>query len=286
MAPFRDITTKESGLYETCARHTAKRVSRTLQTAYYCDECTNKLTVECFNNRAPVYHGETINGFCGLCNRRLEVTMRQWFVCGPCWSVVLAYQKSMAATAYLHNWWTTKIAPKVPNLVLAESEPVRLAPYARSAESKKQKAGSLTALDFLVSDVASRPPKAIFHIEQKTGPGSIDEIKEFQLDVNDINDIVGAMNFTKTPSYVIHVQTIQKYELPTKESVAVGMWWTDPYLIKKNLKRIGSRTDESKKAIFFKPSAFQKIDTFLDELKSKGYEKLAAEMAANPIELW
>jgi hypothetical protein len=286
MAAFRDITDKESGLYETCARHTARQTSRLLQSAYYCDECAQRLTGECFNRRAPVYHGDTLKGFCGLCNCLKDVTLRQWFVCGPCWNVVLAYQKSMAATAHLHSWWKDNIAPNMQHLSLIESEPVRLAPYARVGPNKREKAQTLENLDFIVADNALKPAKSIFHIEQKTGPGSIDEIKEFQLDVNDINDIVGAMKHTKIPSYVIHVQAVQEYSLPTKESVVRAMWWTDPYKIKANLKRVGSRADENKKAIFFKPAAFAPISTFLDELKNKGYEKLAAEMNKNPIDFW
>ena len=32
-----------------------------------------------FNGRPPLYHGETVEGYCGLCNLAGPVTLRQWF---------------------------------------------------------------------------------------------------------------------------------------------------------------------------------------------------------------
>jgi hypothetical protein len=104
----------------------------------------------------------------------------------------------------------TDIGPVFPHLTLTETEPVRLSPYVRSGSSKRKDAPSLSVLDFVVSD-AERP---LFHIEQKTGPGSIDEMSEFQLDLNDYNDLVGATNKTGLPTYIIHVQAGQEYLFP------------------------------------------------------------------------
>lgn len=269
--PFRDITPKESGEYETCARHTSRQTARTLQSAYFCDECAKQLTIEAFNHRPPVFHGETIQGICGLCNDLRAVTMRQWFVCGPCWNVVLAYQKSIAASAAVHEWWNKNIQKDNPYLTFEETEPVYLSPYTRSAKTKLQSAASIEILDFLVSNASNNPPTKLFHIEQKTGPGSIDDMKEFQLDVNDYNDIVGAMNTTRIPSYILHVQASQAYSFPTRKTIVSSMWWTDLFTLQEHQKRIGTRRREDKKAIYYKPTAFQPIAKFSDELASRNY---------------
>ena len=262
ISPYRDVTTPDSGLYETCARHTSRRVARSLQTGYFCDACAKRLVVEVFNDRAPVYHGETLKGFCGLCNLNREVTMRQWFVCPGCWGVVIAYQKSIAASAALAKWWSKSIEPQFAGLTLIETEPVRLTPYVRNPVTKLQSASELSILDFLVSNTSKAPAATLFHIEQKTGPGSIDEMSEFQLDVNDFNDIAGATNKTGRPSYIIHVQATYDYLMPTRRTIIKGMWWTDIFTLKENEKRISNRRDEDERAIYYKPAAFKPIETF------------------------
>lgn len=285
MNEYRAITTEESGLYETCARHTARQTCRLVQTAYFCDECTIRLVHQAFNERPPIYHGETVQGYCGLCNRTREVTMRQWFVCGPCWNFILAYQKSIAATAGVHEWWNNKINVEFPNLVLQETEPLVLQPFVHGKLTKMEKAQTLDVLDFLVVDTSTKPPTKLFHIEQKTGPGSIEKMREFQLDVNDFNDIAGAMNSTKIPSYIIHVQIEHEYAPPTRKTKVVNMWWSDIYKIFEKRKRIANRRGEEKRAIYFKPGAFTGMETFAEEIKSEQYTVLANRLAQLPVQL-
>jgi hypothetical protein len=239
-----------------------------------------------FNGRAPVHHGETLKeGFCGLCNRRREVTMRQWFVCGPCWNFILGYQKSIAATVGLRKWWKEKIEPSFPKLILHETEPVSLLPYARAKRTKMQRAEGLEVLDFLVSADSKNGSVKLFHIEQKAGPSSIDDMSVFQLDVNDFNDIAGAMNMTKIPAYVVHVQVKQEYAFPTRRTTVEGMWWTDIFAIQKSDYRIGPRRGEDKFAIYFEPSVFKHIDTFPAELRAKRYKTLTAKLLAKRVKL-
>ena len=285
MTAYRDVALGSSGLFETCARHTARQTARTLQTIYLCDDCTRRLVGEAFNGRPPVYHGETIQGYCGLCSALRDVTMRQWFVCGICWNVILAYQKSIAATAGVHTWWDESIAPLFPAFHLEETEPVYLSSFARASRTKKQGAKIISILDFLVSDTSQRQPTPLFHIEQKTGPGSIDEMSEFQLDVNDFNDIAGAMNNTKLPAYVIHVQDAQEYRFPTRRTIVRGLWWADLFTLEKHQKRIAARRHEDKDAIYFEPSAFKSIEMFPDELRSRNFEKLTEQLAKHPLKL-
>jgi hypothetical protein len=285
VTPYRKITAKESGLYETCARHTARHTSRILQTGYFCDSCTKRLVHEALNDRPPVFHGQTFKGFCGLCNLKCDVTMRQWFACGPCWNVILAYQKSIAATEFLHKWWNDTIKPHFSHLNLVETEPVFLSPYARRTSTKKQSALSLSALDFLVSDTRASPAKSLFHIEQKTGPGSVEDMKTFQLDVNDFNDIVGAINYTHLPSYIVHIQAGRQYSFPTCRTVIRGMWYTDILRLKAHQLRIAVRRGEDKRAIYYDPAAFEPIEGFAKQLKAKHYKKLASKLAKSKLRL-
>jgi hypothetical protein len=285
MAPYRDITSEASGLFETCARHTARHTARTVQTIYLCDDCTHRLVKEAFNSRPPVYHGSTIDGYCGLCNVRRDVTTRQWFVCPICWNVVLAYQKSIAASTAVGEWWAQKVLPRLPHLELLETDPVYLSPFLRSGKTKKQAAATLAVLDFRVSDVAKTPAVPLFHIEQKTGPGSIEVMTEFQLDVNDFNDIAGAANHTGLPAYVVHVQAKQEYAFPTRRTVIGGLWWTDILTLQGHQKRIARRRGEDKDAVYYHPTAFKPIDTFVQELENKGWETLKAQLSEQPIKL-
>ena len=285
MTTYREITAESTGLFETCARHTARQTTRMLQAVYLCDDCTRRLVAEAFNNRPPVFHGETIQGYCGLCSVRRDVTMRQWFVCPICWNVVLAYQKSIAATTGLQRWWNEEIKPKCPNLRLDETEPVYLSPFARKDKTKKQAAESLSILDFSVVRLDASKPSPLFHIEQKTGPTSISKMSKFQLDVNDFNDIVGAMNNTGVPAYVIHVQATQEYTFPTWRAIVKGLWWADLFTMIEHKKGVKRRRGEDKDAVYFSPAAFKSVDEFPDELKRERYAELTRRLAKHPVPL-
>ena len=285
MNTYRKIMLPSSGLFETCARHTSRSTARTLQSIYVCDPCAERLTRKAFNDRHPVFHGRAMSGYCGLCNHWRVVTQRQWFVCGPCWNIVLSYQKSIASSRAVRAWWKKDIANQFPHLELVETEAVYLSPYKRAAQTKLQGAATIRILDFQVIDTSKKPMKLLFHIEQKAGPASISEMKEFQLDVNDYNDIAGAMNVTLTPAYVVHVQAGRQYALPTNRTVAQGLWWTDMYTLKRNQKRVATRRGSDKKAIYFKPSAFRSIGTFSNELAKKSYLAMARRIKSKKLRL-
>ena len=135
MAGYRKILPTTSDYWEACARHTSRHTARTLQTGYYCDKCARRLIREAFNDRPPVYHGPRVKGFCGLCNRRNYVFLRQWFACGVCWNVIVAYQKSIVASKAVQDYWRKEVAREFSGLSLIEKEAVSLSPYARKAKS-------------------------------------------------------------------------------------------------------------------------------------------------------
>ena len=284
MPEYRDILSRDSEFWEACARHTARHTARALQTGYYCDDCARRLTHEAFNDRPPVYHGADLNGCCGLCNVTKTVAPRQWFACGICWNVVLAYQKSIVASQAVHQYWLDSIRPFYPQLYLLEKEAVYLSAFARKGRTKRKAAESLDVLDFRVEE---RPPEAgtpLFHIELKSGPSAIEEMREFQLDVNDSDDMIGAANNTALPVYIFHVQTAFEYQPPTRSSSVRGIWWTDIFTLLEHRLAVRARRGEDKKAGYYSPSAFKTIASFPQELKDRRYV-VQKRLRQNPLRL-
>jgi hypothetical protein len=280
VAPFRDTMPQSSEYWEACARETSRKTARTLQHIYLCDPCARRLTLEALNGRPPIYHGETISGYCGLCNAKTEVTLRVWFACGICWNVILAYQKTFVASASVLQYWAANMTPRFGAFLCEEKEEVRLEPYARAGKTKKQAAAMLDTLDFLVKGADT----ALFHIELKTGPGSIDGMSEFQLDINDSNDIIGAIKYTGLPAYIFHAQVIHQYAPPTRYSLATGLWFTDIWTLLAARRSKKPRRGEDKDAGYYRPSAFQPIEKFAAELESKRYLELASRIGELNLE--
>jgi hypothetical protein len=210
----------------------------------------------------------------------MGVTLRVWFACGICWNVVLAYQKTFVASAAVLDYWGREIMPELNTFQCEEKEEVQLEPYARAGKTKRQAAALLDTLDFLVSG----PKHPLFHIELKTGPGSIERMKEFQLDINDSNDIIGAVKYTNLPAYIFHAQVVHEYAPPTRYSVAVGLWFTDVWTLLSERKSKKKRPNEEKLAAYYRPSAFKPIAEFAAELKSKRYLDLASRIEELTIE--
>ncbi len=281
MPTYRDTLPLDSPWIEKCARHQAPHTARTLQHIYLCDSCARRLVHEALNDRPFVYHGETIDGYCGLCNRRTAVTLRQHFACTQCWALITSYQKGYVSAAAVHAMWSRDIAPHHPYLELSETDVLRLEPYVRNKTTKSKAAETLTTLDFLVLDAGS--PR--FHIELKTGPMSVTDMNEFQLDVNDFDDIIGASCFTGLPSYIFHVQMGMRYEPPTRELVSLGMWWTDFRRLRDHLVGLRKRRNEDKYAGYFNTDAFHPIETFSAEIARKGYNDLRSHLVPEQLAL-
>ena len=237
------------------------------------------------NGRPPIYHGETIEGYCGLCNKLQPVTMRQFFVCPFCWNVLVAYQKSFVACTAVHDYWKTVVTPAIPTLRLTETEVPYLSSYSRKGKTKKLAAAELEFLDFVVEEQKGDVYKALFHIELKAGPGSVDEMGEFQLDINDSNDIIGAVVKTGLPAYIFHAQLDHEYRPPTRRTVPKGLWFTDIFTLLENRLSVKVRRGEDKQAGYYRPSAFRPISEFLDVLKTRHYEGLAKLLAAQTLKM-
>lgn len=277
----RDTLPLDSPWMEKCARHTSPVAARTIRHAYYCDPCAIRMVHEAFNNRPSLYHGETVDGFCGLCNQQTDVTLRLFFACAPCAATVGSYQKSMVAASAVHEMWNRAIAPHHPRLQLLETEAVEVRGYARKATTKLQSSKTLNTLDFLVSE----DDKPLFHIELKSGPMSVLDMTEFQLDVNDFDDIIGATCFTRLPTYIIHVEVGVRYAPPTCRVVALSAWWTDFHRLRAGLASVKKRRNEDKDAGYFRRDAFEPIDTFPAEIDRRGFETLSVPLDVSELSL-
>jgi len=256
-----------------------------MQFLYLCDPCAVRVCKEAMNGRLPIYHGETIEGFCGLCNRLLPVTLRVYFVCPFCWNVLVAYQKSFVACGAVHSYWEQAVAPKMTTLRLTETGMPYLSSYTRGSKSKKTAAAELQFLDFIVEQADGNTFKAQFHIELKAGPGSIDEMSEFQLDINDSNDIIGVVNNTHLPAYIFHAQLLHEYRAPTRRTVPARMWFTDIFTLLSKRRSVKARRGEQKDAGYYSPLAFKPIEEFSALLVNADYKELEKRLAIEKLEM-
>jgi hypothetical protein len=212
------------------------------------------------------------------------VTLRQWFICPICLNVVLGYPKSMAATQFVRDFWKTKIEVKWPELKLVESDTVQIEPFVPRKRSQKAKAITIETLDFLAQKQRGSSYEGLFHIEMKTGPSSISEMREFQLDVNDFNDIKTVVIKTGLPAYVFHIQVVEEYYLPTRRSIARGMWWTDIISLRQNLKAVRRRRGEDKDAGYYEPAIFLPSESFIEEIEKDRYKELMEKIRSKGLE--
>ena len=279
----RELLKPGSPYWEKCARHQNPSTTRFVAHIFLCDGCTTELEADCLNGRPPLYEGTEVDGYCGLCNNELRPRLRQWFICPICFNVVLSYPKGFAASQHVHDFWRDHIAPALPQFHLDEMERVQLEPFVPRKRSQKIKAETVKELDFRVSDASTG--KTLFYIELKAGPTGINEMTEFQLDVNDFNDIAYVYNSKKVAVYVFHVQINDDYKPPTRRSLARNLWWTDVVTLDSNRKAIRHRRGEDKQAGYYKPEIFLRKETFADELRSGRYLKMQEAAEGKPLDL-
>jgi hypothetical protein len=271
--------------WEKCARHQNASTTRFVANMFLCDDCSDRLQHEAFNGRPPFFEGLHVEGYCGLCNQLTATDLRQWFVCPICLNVVLSYPKGLAASRYVLEFWKREITQRFPDLVLEELDDVKLEPFVPGKRSARTKAEVVQELDYRVGRRHGNVVEPLFCIEMKAGPAAIDAMSEFQLDVNDFNDIANGCNACGLPAYVFHVQINDEYLPPTRRSIARNLWWTDVWSLDQARKAVRQRRGEDKRAGYYKPSAFRAGDAFVEELRTGGYAGLTERLRANRIPL-
>lgn len=113
------VLSQDSPFWEKCARHTSPYTARRVAYFFLCDGCAARFVNEVFNGRPPIYHGESMQGFCGLCNELTDVRFCQWFLCPVCNNVASSYQKGLVSSAAVHRFWRQHVEPVTPQFVLS-----------------------------------------------------------------------------------------------------------------------------------------------------------------------
>ena len=281
----RSILSPESPYWEKCARDSGTATARTILHIYLCDSCAVRLTNEACSGRPPIFQESAkAEGYCGLCNGMRAVSLRQWFMCGPCSNVVMGYQRAVAPPQAFRDFWVRNVQSGSPQFTVSERDPVFLSPFRRGGKTKRQVAPTLTNLDFDALEETETSNVRRFLVELKAGPSSMESMREFQLDVNDYNDIVGAVLNTGLPAYIFHVQLAYEYKLPTRRTTAAGLWWTDILALRDRLKRVGRRRGEDKSAAYFHPDAFHPASTFTQQVMNRQFETLQRRIVTAGLE--
>jgi hypothetical protein len=198
-------------------------------------------------------------------------------------NVVYSYPKSIAASKLIFDRWHDIVQPIHPNLKLEELDVVKVEPFTPGKRSSVKKQSTI---DFQVRDMGLDGTPVVFFVELKAGPSSLsgeDAMREFQLDVNDYEDIVNVMRAEGKPAYVFHAQVIEEYSLPTRRSVGKAVWWADIFSLRNSLKYVKQRRGEDKDAGYYDPGVFKPIEHFGAELDIKGYEILTSRLKSTGI---
>lgn len=241
-----------------CVRHLQPRKDVRLRHFFLCDRCTHIWTTGAFDANAPLYQGETIDGYCLLCNTRGAVRLRTWFLCDICDRVARSIGRNHVAEEAIVCYWNSVVITRYPHLILERNDVSSLRPRRESDVSGHG------PLDFLIRDATGKRP--LFGIENKTGRSSIRDMSKFQLDTSDCDSILNHMRELAIPAYIIHAQVLELWQPPTVGFTCHGLWWSDVYRMDEQFVSIQMRRDESRGAAYFRKTAFSEIDTFLADI--------------------
>lgn len=245
--------------YPTCVRHLRPRKDVKVHNYYMCDGCARRWTKEAFDGNSPLYVGESVQGYCLLCNAyRKTIKVRSWFLCDICDRVARSIGRNHVAEESILDYWDQNVKPRFPFLELVRNDESSLRPRRDTDQS------GVAAVDFLAVD--SRTEKNVFGVENKTGRSSIRDMSQFQVDTSDCDCITNEMASLNIPVYVVHAQVLELWEPPTTGFRIVGLWWSDPYKMKDHFRSIRTRRDEMRGAAYFSKKAFSDMDTFVESL--------------------
>jgi len=238
-----------------CVRHNSYRKDSRLVGLFLCEDCFSKLKATAFNNYDPFYTIDPIDGYCIYCGQRKEVVQYFYFLCGICERIIYSYGRELAARNYLLGLWDRYRQEYNLDMDLRVEDPVVPLSY---QEHRQYKRYATPRPDF----VAVKGGKILFAIEMKTGRSTINEMRNFQLDKNDCDDIIA---FLKTeqyhvPTFLVHVRVLEKYDPPTIKFIGKGAWWTSLFNLENAFIEIKRRPREHRLAVYYKVNVFRPID--------------------------
>jgi hypothetical protein len=207
-----------------CARHGERSWDTSLSSLYLCEVCAAQFQEKAFGDEPPCYVGSALEGYCLHCNeRRADIRLRQWFLCGVCDRVVRSIGRSVVAARYVLAVWENRVAPVAPTVEFRETDVPELQP-----RSKETIAAKVATADFMANDRDSG--ELLFGVELKTGKSYItgdaigSKMGQFQLDTSDCDDILTVVDRERVPVYLAHVQVVDRAEPPTVRYAALGLW--------------------------------------------------------------
>jgi len=266
-----------------CARHGARSWDTNLANLFLCDDCAAGWTAVAFEGEPSAYVGPPTGGYCLNCNvDRVDVALRQWFLCGTCERVARSIGRSVVAERFVAQQWDELVVPHAATLVLEGTDAPTL--RHRGKDDSKNKHAEI---DFVARDSGAAPA---FGFELKTGKSHLSGVApvgapmgQFQLDTSDCDDITAVMEREGIPVYLLHVQVIDRAHAPTVEYRALAGWWTDPFRMHENFNHVQRRPRETRDAAYYNVKMFQPLSTLAEHIENDGPARLAERIREEGI---
>ena len=243
---------------------------------FLCPACRHRHQQDAFRDSPPIYSADAGRGRCEYCDEEQAIEHHEWLLCGYCTRVVQSYRMGRLSASFVLDALRTEVEPAVQQLKFEEADPVLVQATGRRGRRREL----ATRLD--LQAVRRDDGAPCFWIEIKTGPGSIDEIPEFQLDCSDCDDIMNAVRVSGLPAFLVHCQMGKIPQPPTMRLVGHGVWWTTLPAFAEAFKDVRPRRgNERKHAAYFQTTCFSTLATFGQFLSDGGLDEQRAILAAS-----
>lgn len=240
---------------------------------FLCSDCAQLYRRDAFRDAAPLFSTATGAGRCEYCDNERPISYFQWLLCGYCVRVVQSYRMGRISANFALEQLRAA-AGVAGGLVFEETDPVVIQATGRRGRRREL----ATTLDLRARKLADNSPA--FWVEIKTGPGSIDEISEFQLDCSDCDDIMNAVRTSGIPALLVHCQIAKFPQPPTMRLLGQAVWWTDLRAFANAFNAVRARRgNERKFAAYFDTKCFRPVATFGTFLAEGGHTAIAEALA-------
>jgi hypothetical protein len=256
-----------------CVRHGKARADTHTTGLFLCKGCKKLFVRSAFGGDEPDFEYGIIRGYCSYCGQRKYVRARYWYLCQVCENVVRAYYKERVAREFVLSWWNElrRSDEAAKGIKLRISDPTRVKRYSESNRDKKARIPSPDLTGF-------QDGKRIFAIEMKSGKSSPRTMSQFQLDVNDCNDILSWLKASRIPAFLFHLQVRDEYDPPTARKVAIAGWYMDVFEMQQNFMTIRKRGKEIRDAAYYNKKGFHPLDNFIGPSFFHNLDKMRAKL--------
>lgn len=252
-----------------CGRHNVRRNDTRIRSYFLCESCAKNFEEQALNNSKPIFKIAIGGGlhYCSHCNEEKELALYQWYVCDVCDRVLKSIGRGLEADRGFIRWWNSARGQVRLPLEMMETDKPRLSPVN----------GDENDDDFDFKWTYKR--SILFGAEIKTGRNHLcggnvgSGMSQFQLDVSDIEAVLASMEKREPfiPAYVFHTQVVDVPKPPTTRFECVGIWWVSISDLIDNIEQIKRRPRENRPAAYINTDAFEKIESFSEEIGTEGY---------------